>query len=160
MHIWAYWEEHLMNLKLSYSIFLLVLTHSAHAAFKHTAPAPSSQLTWVFPLIALTLIVFALCAYFWLTQGSKRKLTSLLTKKSPVINPPNLQHRHTNKTLTFPRPDSKNSKESPATNIMLFIILGIFILFLMSPIILFGLCLLMWWCEICVTGKWIEYVFH
>ena len=149
-----------MNLKLTYLIFLLVMAHSAHAAIKHTPPPPSSQLTWVFPLIILTLIVFALCAYFWLTQGSKRKLTSLLTKKSPVINPPKLQHRHTNKTLTFPRPDSKNSKESPATSIMLFIIFCIFILFLMSPIILFGQCKLMWWCEICVTGKWIEYVFH
>ncbi len=132
-----------MNLKLTYLILLLVMAHSAHAAIKHTPPPPSSQLTWVFPLIVLTLIVFALCAYFWLTQGSKRKLTSLLTKKSPVINPPKLQHRHTNKTLTFPRPDSKNSKESPATSIMLFIIFCIFILFLMSPIILFGQCKLM-----------------
>ena len=132
-----------MNLKLTYLIFLLVMAHSAHAVHKHMTVATSSQLIWVFLLIGLTVVVFALCAYFWLTQGSKRKLTSLLTKKSPVINPPKLQHRHTNKTLTFPRPDSKNSKESPATSIMLFIIFCIFILFLMSPIILFGQCKLM-----------------
>ena len=132
-----------MNLKLSYSIFLLVLTHSAHAAFKHSAPAPSSQLTWVFPLIILTLIVFALCAYFWLNLDSKRKLTSFLTKKSPVINPPNLQHRHTNKTPYLPSPDSKHSKLSPAEKVMIFTTLSIIILFLMPPIILFGLCLLM-----------------
>ena len=132
-----------MNLKLTYLILLLLMAHSAHAVHKHMTVATSSQLIWVFLLIGLTVVVFALCAYFWLTQGSKRKLTSLLTKKSSVINPPNLQHRHTNKTLTFPRPDSKKSKESPATSIMLFIIFCIFILFLMSPIILFGQCKLM-----------------
>ena len=132
-----------MNLKLTYLILLLVMAHSAHAAIKHTPPPPSSQLTWVFPLIALTLIVFALCAYFWLNLDSKRKLTSLLTKKSPVINPPNLQHRHTNKTPYLPSPDSKHSKLSPAEKVMIFTTLSIIILFLMPPIILFGLCLLM-----------------
>ena len=132
-----------MNLKLTYLIFLLVMAHSAHAVHKHMTVATSSQLTWVFPLIALTLIVFALCAYFWLNLDSKRKLTSFLTKKSPVINPPNLQHRHTNKTPYLPSPDSKHSKLSPAEKVMIFTTLSIIILFLMPPIILFGLCLLM-----------------
>ena len=132
-----------MNLKLTYLIFLLVMAHSAHAVHKHMTVATSSQLIWVFLLIGLTVVVFALCAYFWLNHGSRSKRTSMLTNKSPVTNPPNLQHRHKNNTLTFPRPDSKHSKKSPATNIMLFIICSIFILFLMSPIILFGLCLLM-----------------
>ena len=132
-----------MNLKLTYLIFLLVMAHSAHAVHKHMTVATSSQLIWVFLLIGLTVVVFALCAYFWLNHGSRSKRTSMLTNKSPVTNPPNLQHRHKNNTLTFPRPDSKKSKESPATSIMLFIIFCIFILFLMSPIILFGQCKLM-----------------
>ena len=132
-----------MNLKLTYLIFLLVMAHSAHAVHKHMTVATSSQLIWVFLLIGLTVVVFALCAYFWLTQGTKRKLTSLLTKKSPVINPPNLQHRHTNNPPYLPSPDSKHSKLSPAEKIMIFTTLSIIILFLMSPIILFGLCLLM-----------------
>ena len=132
-----------MNLKLTYLIFLLVMAHSAHAVHKHMTVATSSQLVWVFLLIGLTVVVFALCAYFWLNHGSRSKRTSMLTNKSPVNNPPNLQHRHKNNTLTFPRPDSKHSKESPATSIMLFIIFCIFILFLMSPIILFGQCKLM-----------------
>ena len=132
-----------MNLKLTYLIFLLVMAHSAHAVHKHMTVATSSQLVWVFLLIGLTVVVFALCAYFWLNHGSRSKRTSMLTNKSPVTNPPNLQHRHKNNTLTFPRPDSKHSKESPATSIMLFIIFYIFILFLMSPIILFGQCKLM-----------------
>ena len=132
-----------MNLKLTYLIFLLVMAHSAHAVHKHMTVATSSQLTWVFLLIGLTVVVFALCAYFWLNLDSKRKLTSFLTKKSPVINPPNLQHRHTNKTPYLPSPDSKHSKLSPAEKVMIFTTLSIIILFLMPPIILFGLCLLM-----------------
>ena len=112
-----------MNLKLSYSIFLLVLTHSAHAVNMHTATDPTSQMFWVLLLIFFIIIGFASCAYVWLNQN---------TKRNPSLSRP---QRNTNKTLSFPRPNAK--KHSNGCLIAALIMVMVLIL---PPLLLLGLC--------------------